>query len=378
MTLTVQQKKEWLKLALSENVGPITFRNLLAYFGTPKEAITHLDEFARRGGRSKPIVLASEKKVTEQLKKAHELGVEILTLREPEYPRLLKKLEDAPPVLFAKGHLSLTTKTCVGIVGTRGASLNGKNFARHLSYDLAKSDYTIVSGMAKGIDSAAHMGALSNTDGKGGTIAVVGTGLDAIYPKENKTLCEELYERGCVICELPFGSPISPQNFPRRNRIISGLSKGIVVIEAQLRSGSLITARLAKEQGRHVFAVPGFPLEARSEGPNKLLKNGAILVEKASDIIDTFNDLSHAFQMEEPDFNCHFEPYTVISDRELAEARKIIVENLTYETTGVDELIQGTQLSAQIVSIILVELELAGRIERHPGNRVSLLAQIKE
>lgn len=378
MNLTVQETKEWLKLALSENVGPITFRNLIAYFGTPKEAIGHLDEFARRGGRTKPIVLATDKMVNLQLKKAEETDAEILPLNHPDYPKLLKTIEDAPPILYVKGHLTLTGKTCVGIVGTRGASLNGKNFTRKLAADLSKADFTVISGMAKGIDSAAHQGALSNTDGKGGTVAVIGTGLDDVYPKENKALCEELFMRGCVISELPFGSPIAPQNFPRRNRIISGLSKGIVVIEAELRSGSLITARLAKEQNRHVFAVPGFPLEPRSEGPNRLLKNGAGLVEKADDIIDTFDDLTRSFQMEEPAFEQIMEPYAIISESDLAKARKIVIENLSPETTGINDLIGGTGLSAQLVNIILVELELAGRIERFPGNRVSLLAQIKE
>lgn len=378
MSLTVQEKKEWLKLALSENVGPITFRNLISYFGSPKEAICHLDEFARRGGRTKPIVLAGEKQVNAQLKKAEEIGVEILPLNHPEYPKLLKTIEDAPPILYVKGHLTLTRKTCIGIVGTRAASLNGKNFTRRLAADLSKADLTVVSGMAKGIDSAAHTGALANTDGKGGTVAVVGTGLDDIYPKENKALCEELFSRGCVLSELPFGSPVVPQNFPRRNRIISGLSKGIIVIEAELRSGSLITARMAQEQNRLLFAVPGFPLEPRSGGPNKLLKNGAYLVEKAADVVDALDDLTHSFRMEESAFEQTMEPYSVISENDLAKARKIVVENLSPETTGINDLIGGTGLSAQLVSIILVELELAGRIERFPGNRVSLLAQIKE
>lgn len=378
MSLTVQEKKEWLKLALSENVGPITFRNLIAYFGTPKEAICHLDEFARRGGRTKPIVLAGERQVNAQLKKAEETGAEILPLNHPDYPKLLKTIEDAPPILYAKGHLTLTRKTCVGIVGTRRASLNGKNFTHKLAADLTKADLTVVSGMAKGIDSAAHAGALANTDGKGGTVAVVGTGLDEVYPKENKALCEELFSRGCVLSEFPFGTPIAPQNFPRRNRIISGLSEGLIVIEAELRSGSLITARMAQEQNRLLFAVPGSPLEPRSAGPNKLLKNGARLVEKAADVIETLNDLTRNFQMDEPLFEQRMEPYSVVSESDLVKARKIIIENLSPETTGVDDLINGTGLSAQLVSIILVELELAGRIERFPGNRVSLLAQIKE
>lgn len=373
--LSEQQKKEWMQLAFSENVGPITFHNLLSFFGSPKEALAHVDEFARRGGRTREIKIADERQVDEQLKLAEEFDTQIIVSGEKEYPRLLKKTTDMAPVLFARGHFVLTQKNAIAMVGTRNASLNGRSFARRLSLDLAQKDYVVVSGMAKGIDTAAHEGALAADVGVGGTIAVVGTPLNEVYPAENEALFKEICNRGCVISELPFGSPTSPQNFPRRNRIISGLSKGVCVIEAQGKSGSLITARLAKEQERLLFAVPGFPLDARSEGPNKLIKQGAILVENASDILYELEDLTKQHHFNEPDaFEEVIIPsYPSVSDNELDKARKIIVDSLSSQPTGVDELIRGTDLTAQIVNIILVELELAGRIERHAGNRISLL-----
>ena len=373
--LSEQQKKEWMQLAFSENVGPITFHSLLGFFGTPKEALAHVDEFARRGGRTREIKIADERYVDEQLRLAEEFDTQIIVSGEKDYPRLLKKTTDMPPVLFVRGHFVLTQKNAVALVGTRNASLNGRSFARRLALDLAQKDYVVVSGMAKGIDTAAHEGALGADIGMGGTIAVVGTPLNEVYPAENDALFKQICERGCVLSELPFGSPTSPQNFPRRNRIISGLSKGVCVVEAQGKSGSLITARLAKEQERLLFAVPGFPLDARSEGPNKLIKQGAILVESATDILYELEDLTNQHRFNEPDaFDEAIMPsYPSVTDNELDKARKIITDSLSSQPTGVDELIRGTELTAQIVSIILVELELAGRIERHPGGRVSLL-----
>ena len=373
--LSEQQKKEWMQLAFSENVGPITFHSLLSFFGTPKEALAHVDEFARRGGRTREIKIADERYVDEQLRLAEEFDTQIIVSGEKDYPRLLKKTTDMPPVLFVRGHFVLTQKNAVALVGTRNASLNGRSFARRLALDLAQKDYVVVSGMAKGIDTAAHEGALGADIGMGGTIAVVGTPLNEVYPAENDALFKQICERGCVLSELPFGSPTSPQNFPRRNRIISGLSKGVCVVEAQGKSGSLITARLAKEQERLLFAVPGFPLDARSEGPNKLIKQGATLVENATDILYELDDLTNQHRFNEPDaFDEAIMPsYPSVSDNELDKARKIITDSLSSQPTGVDELIRGTELTAQIVSIILVELELAGRIERHPGGRVSLL-----
>lgn len=373
--LSEQQKKEWMQLAFSENVGPITFHNLLSFFGSPKEALAHVNEFARRGGRTREIKIADERQVDEQLQMAQEFDTQIIVSGEKDYPRLLKKITDMPPVLFAKGHFVLTQKNAVALVGTRNASLNGRSFARHLALDLAQKDYVVVSGMAKGIDTAAHEGALGGDVGMGGTIAVVGTPLNEVYPAENEALFKEICKRGCVISELPFGSPTSPQNFPRRNRIISGLSKGVCVVEAQAKSGSLITARLAKEQERLLFAVPGFPLDARSEGPNKLIKQGAYLVENANDVLHELEDLTNQHHFNEPDTleDMIVPSYPSVTDNELDRARKIIVDSLSSQPTGIDELIRGTELTSQIVNIILVELELAGRIERHPGGRVSLL-----
>ena len=373
--LSEQQKKEWMQLAFSENVGPITFHSLLSFFGTPKEALAHVDEFARRGGRTREIKIADERQVDEQLRLAEEFDTQIIVSGEKDYPKLLKKTTDMPPVLFARGHFVLTQKNAVALVGTRNASLNGRSFARRLALDLAQKDYVVVSGMAKGIDTAAHEGALGADIGMGGTIAVIGTPLNEVYPAENDALFKQICERGCVLSELPFGSPTSPQNFPRRNRIISGLSKGVCVVEAQGKSGSLITARLAKEQERLLFAVPGFPLDARSEGPNKLIKQGAILVESATDILYELEDLTNQHRFNEPDAfeEVMIPSYPSVSDNELDKARKIITDSLSSQPTGVDELIRGTELTAQIVNIILVELELAGRSERHAGNRISLL-----
>ena len=373
--LSEQQKKEWMQLAFSENVGPITFHNLLNFFGTPKEALAHVNEFARRGGRTREIKIADERQVDEQLKMAQEFDTQIVVSGDKSYPKLLKKTTDMPPVLFVRGHFVLTQKNAMALVGTRNASLNGRSFARRLALDLAQHDYVVVSGMAKGIDTAAHEGALGADVGIGGTIAVVGTPLNEVYPAENEGLFKEICNQGCVISELPFGSPTSPQNFPRRNRIISGLSKGVCVVEAQAKSGSLITARLAKEQNRLLFAVPGFPLDARSEGPNKLIKQGAHLVENANDIWNTLEDLTNQHCFNEPDTldSVMMPSYPSVTDNELAKARTIIVDSLSSQPTGIDELIRGTALTSQIVNIILVELELAGRIERHPGGRVSLL-----
>lgn len=375
MILSEQQKKEWMQLAFSENVGPITFHSLLSFFGTPKEALSHVNEFARRGGRTREIKIADERQVDEQLKLAKEFDTQIIVSGEKEYPKLLKKTSDRPPVLFAKGHFVLTQKNAIAMVGTRNASLNGRTFTRKLALDLAQHDYVIISGMAKGIDTAAHEGALGADIGMGGTIAVVGTPLNEVYPPENADLFETLCARGCVISELPFGTKMSPQNFPRRNRIISGLSRGVVVVEAQGKSGSLITARLAKEQERLLFAVPGFPMDARSEGPNKLIKQGAVLVENTSDILYELEDLTKQHLFAEPDVSDDIliPSYPTVSDTELEQARRIILECLSPQPTSVDELIRGAELSPQIVNIILVELELAGRIERHPGNRISLL-----
>ncbi len=362
----------WIQLALSENVGPVTFRQLLQFFGSCEEALKHITEIAAQGGAKRKIKLCSEKMAEAQLTRAQEIDANILTYQDTNYPKLLKQISDAPPFLFVLGHDTLLNQRCVGVVGTRNASINGRNMARILSSELVQKEFCVVSGMAKGIDTAAHEGALSITNSIAGTIAVLGTPVDEIYPKENADLYAQIKERGCIVSEFAFGSQMAPTNFPRRNRIISGVSEGIVVIEAQVQSGSLITAREALSQGREVLAVPGFPLEPRSKGPNALIKDGATLVESAQDVMDVLNQ-NQRFHLSEamaevpeiPDFHA-------LSD-DVNHAREDVVNALSAEPVEVGALVRSTGVPLAVINIILVELELAGRLERHPGNSVSLI-----
>ena len=363
---------DWIRLSLSENVGPATFRQLVSYFGSAKEALQHIEELAKRGGK-RGIKVASERQAEAQLNRAEKVGANILISCEADYPFLLKQIKDAPPVLFVLGHKGLLSQNAVAIVGTRNASLNGKNIARFLAAGLIEKNYTIVSGMAKGIDAAAHMGALeSGIVNESGTVAVLGTPVDEIYPQENTDLYTQIKERGCLVSELPFGTPLVPQNFPRRNRIISGLSKGVVVIEANLKSGSLITAREAANQGRDVFAVPGFPMDPRSAGPNALIQDGATLVQSAKDIVDVLAQ-EKTFHLEEAwnEQNYKLDFHSI--ETNLDKVRQKVLENLSAEPVEVDALVRATESTIQEVNVILVELELAGRLERHYGNRVSLI-----
>lgn len=374
--LTHEEKIEWIQLARSENVGPITFRNLLSFYKTPAEALKHIDEYAHRGGKGRPIRLCSRQEAQSELSEVNSLGGDILALCEEAYPKSLSKIEDAPPVITVLGKKDLLCKKSIGIVGARHASLNGKNLARRIAYDMASEDYTVVSGMARGIDAAAHEGALCVQNGKGGTLAVLGTGVDVVYPSENKGLYDELLTRGAIISDFALGTKPHPGNFPRRNRIISGLSHGVVVIEAQEKSGSLITAEMARQQGREVFAVPGFPSDDRSIGPNGLLKEGAILVSQTTDILDVLEDGRHNIIKDifsdEQDIVMPLHP----DENELARIRKVILENLSPERVSVDDLIQEIGVGPSLINIALIELELAGKLIRYPGNMVSLLIDI--
>ena len=370
--MTNKELIDWLRLSLSENVGPTTFRHLVSYFGSTKEALAHIGELAKRGGK-KEIKVASEKQAEAQMNRAEKIGAKILTWKDADYPFLLKQIKDAPPVIFVLGHTGLLASDSVAIVGTRNASLNGKNIARFLAAGLIEKNYTVVSGMAKGIDAAAHTGALeSGFVNESGTVAVLGTPVDEIYPQENTDLYNQIKERGCLVSELPFGSPLVPQNFPRRTRIISGLSRGVVVIEANLKSGSLITAREAANQGRDVFAVPGFPMDPRSQGPNALIQDGATLVQSAKDIVDALAQ-EKTFHLEETleakDYKLDFHSI----EANLDKVRQKVLENLSAEPVEVDSLVRATESTMQEVNVVLVELELAGRLERHHGNRVSLV-----
>lgn len=370
--MTEKELLDWLRLSLSENVGPTTFRQLISFFGSAKEALAHVGELAKRGGK-RAIKIASEKQAEAQISRAEKVGAKILTWKDTDYPFLLKQIKDAPPVIFVLGHAGLLAGDSVAIVGTRNASLNGKNIARFLAAGLVEQNYSVVSGMAKGIDAAAHIGALeSGILNESGTVAVLGTPVDEVYPAENKDLYAQIKERGCLVSELPFGTPLVPQNFPRRNRIIAGLAKGVVVIEANLKSGSLITAREAADQGREVFAVPGFPMDPRSAGPNALIQDGATLVQSAKDIVDALQK-EQTFHLEE---NLNTKEYQLdfhSIEKNLETVRQKVLENLSAEPVEVDSLVRATESTMQEVNVVLVELELAGRLERAPGNRVSLI-----
>ena len=369
--LSEQEKIDWIRLSRSENVGPVTFRTLLALYQTPTKALPQLQELAAKGGSKKKITVCSERDAQKELAATEKLGGRIVASCEDDYPEILKTLPDAPPIITVLGQISLLNKPALAIVGTRNASFNGKNLTRQLSFAVSQKNYAIISGMARGIDSAAHEGAL---EGKGGTIAVLGTGIDVVYPPENKALYQRIKQEGLLISELPLGTQPFVGHFPRRNRLISGLAQGVLVIEAHTKSGSLITAQYAADQGRDVYAVPGFPLDPRAQGPNRLLKDGAILVQNADDI---FAVLEHSSPFALKDlFQQHATPIVIDekpTQTDLEAATEQVVENLGAEAIEIDHLIRETHLTASVVHIVLMQLELAGKVERYPGNRVSLV-----
>lgn len=365
MAMSDQEKISWIRLARAENVGPVTFYRLLEAYGTATKAIEAIPELARRGGGKRqpkvPAVAAAEK----EYESVRNLGGDIITAAEDEYPLALGAIADAPPIISVIGNPQIMHEPCIAIVGARNASMNGRRFADKLAGELGENGRVVVSGLARGIDTAAHKGAL-----KTGTIAVVAGGIDVIYPEENKDLYKEIAERGLIIAESPLGQQPFAQSFPRRNRIVSGLSKGVIVVEATMKSGSLITARLAGEQGRDVFAVPGSPLDPRASGPNALIRDGATLVRNAADVLETLSDFSGK-ALREPAQEAA--PVFKIAPQEVpADAQEIILSHLSYNPAGVDELIRTCQLTISVVQTALLELELAGRVQRHAGNRVSL------
>ena len=373
MVLSDTEKINSLRLIMTDNIGPVTYNQLLSYYGTATKAIMHLPELAKSGGRIKNLKLVSESDAERQFELAQKKQVRILFRQDADYPSRLQQISDIAPVLFVKGDISVFQKKAVSVVGTRNASLNGKALARQISSDLAKAGYNIVSGLAHGIDRAAHVGALSV--GKGNTTAVLGTSVDEVYPQTNQDVYDQIADNGCLVSEFPFLTPMNPRNFPRRNRVIAALSEGTLVIEAQERSGSLITAREAANFGREVLAVPGSPVDPRSSGPNALIRDGATLVSSAQDVItalEALNTFSLRQEAAVPAVDC--EP---LDEDTLTDARTLVYHNLGTEPVSVDFLIQETGLEARAVNVILAELAIAGRLERYPGNRVSLVYSVE-
>ncbi|HEY9164497.1 MAG TPA: DNA-processing protein DprA [Magnetovibrio sp.] len=368
MPSSVAEKLDWLRLIRSDNVGPITFYRLLERFGTAKAALDALPDLAKRGGSGKPLKAFSKADAMREMDAFLAQGGHYVTRAEEGYPRLLAHVEDAPPVLTVLGHPHLLTKRAVAVVGARNASLNGRNFARRISAELGKAGLLVVSGMARGLDAAAHEGAMET-----GTVAVLGGGADVIYPRENADLHEQLRTRGTIVSEVAPGTQPQARHFPPRNRIISGMCRGTLVVEASLKSGSLITARMALEQNRDVFAIPGAPSDPRAQGCNKLIQDGAHLVQSVEDILGVLSsDLSRTLESPKP-LDYLQKPTPPPSDSELAKARLEIREMLSPSPVTVDELVRNCQFSPSTVSLVLLELELAGHLERHPGNRVALM-----
>lgn len=359
----------WIRLARSEGVGTKTFRQLLERFPTASEAVERLPEFVRTGGR--PLRLLALGDAEREFEKAQRAGLTYVTWTHPNFPEPLKAIEDAPPLLVVKGKTEALSAPMIAIVGARNATVNGRKFARMLGADLAKAGLVVLSGMARGVDGAAHEGALTVPGGR--TVAVVAGGTDVIYPPEHDKLHARIAEAGAVVGEMPPGTEPQAPLFPRRNRIISGASIGVVVVEATLKSGSLITARLAADQGREVFAVPGSPLDPRAHGPNSLIRDGALLIQSADDILDNLPlKRVSPTQISKAGFHAA-QPVEKSYEKDIHNVRRQIESALGASPAAVDELVRQCQVSAAVVATVLMDLELAGRLERLPGNRVALL-----
>jgi DNA processing protein len=351
-----------LRLARSRNIGPVTYAQLLARFGTAEAALDAIPELARRGGGRAPK-LADPHAIEAEMAEVEQLGARYIFLHEAPYPAPLAQIQTAPPALIVKGDLSLLEKPLISMVGARNASAVARRFARELSYKLGGEGYVVVSGLARSIDTAAHRGALES-----GTIAVIAGGIDVHYPPENEALQRDIAERGVLIAEQPPGSEPKARHFSYRNRIIAGLGMGTIVVEAAPKSGSLITARQANEFGREVMAVPGSPLDPRAQGCNKLIRDGATLIQNVEDVMGTLQPFDVP-QIREPDGNFRSEP---ISSNVEAGQREIVTELLGPVPVSVDELIRQSGVSPAVVQTILLELELAGRLERQAGGKASL------
>ncbi|MFD1327058.1 DNA-processing protein DprA [Mycoplana ramosa] len=369
IALSEKQRIAWLRLIRSDNVGPVTFRDLINHFGTAETALEMLPELSRRGGAARAIRIASRADAERELELAHRHGAIFVGIGEPDYPALLRKTDGAPPLLAMKGNLRIANDVAVGIVGSRNASIVGAKFAGMLARDLGAAGYAVVSGLARGIDTAAHRASLAT-----GTIAAMAGGLDQPYPPENVALLGEITAgSGLAVSEMPFGWEPRARDFPRRNRLIAGMGLGLVVVEAASRSGSLITARNAADFGRLVFAVPGSPLDPRAHGTNDLLKDGAIVTTNASDVLEALAPLHGPTQCQS--VSGADEPSVDDSELPLPPNdgdRARIVSALGPTPVEIDEIIRHTELPAATVYLVLLELDLAGRLHRHSGGLVAL------
>lgn len=354
-----------LRLIRTPGIGPIAYRQLLMRFGSAEAALAAVPDLASRGGGKVPTVFARGK-AEREIETVERLGARYLVVGQGLYPRALAELDDAPPLLTVKGRLELLDQPKVSIVGARNASAAACRFARGLAHDLGQEGVTVVSGLARGIDSAAHDGSLDT-----GTVAVIAGGIDVYYPPENEARQRDIAERGLLIAEMPPGTEPRARHFPYRNRIIAGLAAGTIVVEAAPQSGSLITARLAAEAGREVMAVPGSPLDPRAQGCNQLIRDGATLVQTAADVIESIRGLNG--KVASPSRSFDHQGAQSPADAE-PDIRVRIEELLGPSPVPVDEIVRLSGAAPGAVQLVLLELDLAGRLDRHAGNKVSLTA----
>ncbi|MDB5735742.1 MAG: dprA [Alphaproteobacteria bacterium] len=362
MQLSDSERRAWLRLSRTENVGPVTFQNLIARFGSASAALEELPRMAKRGG-GKSFVLPDPRDAADETEKLAALGGRMIASCEPDYPRGLAAMDVPPPLISVLGHPHLLKKEMVAIVGARNASALARKFSDTLARDLGFAGLVVASGLARGIDAAAHEAALAV-----GTVAVVAGGVDIIYPPENDKLYAAIRNQGVIVSEMRLGEAPQARHFPRRNRIISGLSRGVVVVEAAEKSGSLITAQYALDQGREIFAVPGSPLDPRARGANRLIREGATLTEGAEDVLAVLSPMLGG-NFREPDSMSPTPPPG--DDAQADRIRTKVEEALGPAPVEIDELIRQLGAPPGAVQTVILELELAGRCVRHPGNRVS-------
>ena len=369
-----------IRLARTPRVGPVTFHEMLGHYGSAETALEALPELARTARLDTRAVSAAQ--IQHEAATLAELGGRFLVIGDDDYPASLAAIADAPPVLSVIGDVGLLARPAVAVVGARNASVNGRRLAAQFAAELGRASQVITSGLARGVDAAAHAAALAT-----GTVAVLAGGIDIVYPPENEDLYRAIAEHGAIVSEAPLGTRPQARHFPRRNRIVSGLSAGVLVIEAALQSGSLITARQAAEQGREVFAVPGSPLDPRARGANRLIRDGAHLVEESADVLAHLAPVEAkaraAAPAAAPANLPHCAPVATLKrtpqqiDKKQEEApnpwRESVLACLGPAPTPVDEVVRRCHVSPADVAALLLELELAGRLERHRGNSVSLI-----
>ncbi len=364
---------DWVRLSRTSHIGPHTFYTLLARFGSARSALEALPELTKRGGGhgGGEIRIYSTDAAEQEIKDHAKLGAHLIIRDDERYPPRLRHIADAPPVISVLGQIELLNKRAIAVIGARNASLNGQKFAEQFARSLGENGMMVVSGLARGIDAAAHRGALDS-----GTLAALGGGVDIIYPKENAAIYEQIKEQGVLVSELPIGTRPKAQHFPRRNRIISGISIGVVVVEAALRSGSLITARLALEQGREVFAVPGSAMDPRAHGANALIRQGAYLTESVTDVLEVVGSNRQIRLDTMPDLTSPIgdQPPHVPDEQTVKSARDLIESWIGPTPTHVDAVLRQSDLPASAINEALMELELAGRLARHPGNMISIVS----